>query len=448
MSGTADVDVIVAGGGVAGTRAAAALQQIGHDVLLIEPGLHDARRLAGELIHPPGVAGLAELGLLEALATAPAVAIDGFSLFADPNSRQIRLPYSLVPAHSRAALSLEHGLIRQRLFAAVSALPNIRVERGARVIGVDQSDPSCVTVLVAQDKTVTRYRARLLVGADGAQSRIGQLAGIKQRKRSISTILGYSVSARNLPTPGFGHVFLGAATPVLAYEIAPDTTRILFDVPRLAGMRASPADCLELAAALPADLRREVEGAIAAQPRTSIAAQAVTTERLTVGRVVLVGDAGGSCHPLTATGMTMCVGDALLLRHALRSAKGDVKRALSVYEHRRRWPRRTRATLADGLREAFSDARPELRVVREGIFSRLDASASARTATLALLSTADGRPSALIRQVVAAMARGMMAEVVDRRGAGTGQRVMAYRTMIGLGTIFFRQIGQIMGLPQ
>ena len=47
-------DVVVAGAGVAGVSVAAALREFGHRVLLVEPGLDSAKRLAGELIHPPG----------------------------------------------------------------------------------------------------------------------------------------------------------------------------------------------------------------------------------------------------------------------------------------------------------------------------------------------------------------------------------------------------------
>lgn len=52
------VDVLIAGGGVAGAAAAAALSQLGLQVLVIEPGPAQGRRLAGELIHPPGIEGL------------------------------------------------------------------------------------------------------------------------------------------------------------------------------------------------------------------------------------------------------------------------------------------------------------------------------------------------------------------------------------------------------
>src|SRR5436190_902487 len=55
MLNTTDIDVIVGGAGVAGTAAAAAIQKLGYGVLLVEPGLNDERRLAGEVFHPPGV---------------------------------------------------------------------------------------------------------------------------------------------------------------------------------------------------------------------------------------------------------------------------------------------------------------------------------------------------------------------------------------------------------
>ena len=53
-----DVDVVIGGGGVAGAASAAALHQLGYRVLVVEPGLNDDRRLAGEVFHPPGVKGL------------------------------------------------------------------------------------------------------------------------------------------------------------------------------------------------------------------------------------------------------------------------------------------------------------------------------------------------------------------------------------------------------
>src|SRR5262249_36561037 len=204
-----DIDVIVGGGGVAGTAAAAAIQQLGYRVMLVEPGLNDERRLAGEVFHPPGVAGLAELGLRGGLSHAPAAAVNGFSVSSDGNF--IHLPYDSVPAHRMPGLCLEHDLIRKRMLDAVSALPNVMLERGARVVGLDQSDPSSLVVQVASaDGAVADHRCRMLVAADGTPSRLARLAGIAVHDCRIATIWGYRVGSQSLPQSAYGHVFLGA----------------------------------------------------------------------------------------------------------------------------------------------------------------------------------------------------------------------------------------------
>ena len=414
-----DVDVIVGGGGVAGI-AAAALQQLGYRIMVVEPGQHDERRLAGEVFHPPGVSGLADLGLLPTLREKPAVNVSGFSVMTCEND-YIRLPYDSVPAHLGPGLCLEHALIRERMLSALSALPNVTVKRGARVVGIDQSHQSHVAVDVANGSDSGSHRCRIFVVADGSPSRLARMAGIAVHNRRISTVWGYRIGTKNLPQRDFGHVFLGAATPILLYPIGGDTARILFDIP-YQSYQPTAAHCLALAQSLPLALREEVTHTIRTQQRMSVVTRATTTDRIAHGRVVLVGDAGGSCHPLTATGMTMCVSDALLLRKALAERPGDLPAALQLYQRRRHWPQATRLVLADALRDALCGTSPELRVVQGGILALWRDSAVARSATVALLSTADGRPSALIRQIVAASLRGFVAHLrnpkLENRGIG------------------------------
>src|SRR5690349_21937276 len=111
-------DVIIAGGGAAGVAMAAALVEFGYDVLIVEPGLDRARRLAGELIHPPGVANLNELGLLGCLEKSGATSIQGFAVFdnsATPSdgsrpvgSEPYLLPYSTTGNQGKHGLAIEH----------------------------------------------------------------------------------------------------------------------------------------------------------------------------------------------------------------------------------------------------------------------------------------------------------------------------------------------------
>ena len=184
MNKVIDVDVVIGGGGVAGAVTAMALQQLGYDALVVEPGLNDDRRLAGELLHPPGVEGLAELGVLESLMRQPAVTVNGFCVADGRYPERIKLPYDIVPAHRAPGLSLEHGLIRQRLTQAIQGLPLVKVVENARITNVDQSEASHV---------------QLLVAADGAPSPIRRFAGIGAHSRRIATIFAYRVPAAALP---------------------------------------------------------------------------------------------------------------------------------------------------------------------------------------------------------------------------------------------------------
>ena len=164
---TIDTDIVIGGGGVAGAVTAIALQQLGYEVLVVEPGLNHDRRLAGELLHPPGVAGLAELGVLNSLMGEPAVAINGFCISSGPDEACIRLPYDASPSHHAPGFSLDHGLIRQRLMQAARMLPRVTVVDDARVVGVDQNERE-VIVQVAEHKVTPQELLALSASDDEA----------------------------------------------------------------------------------------------------------------------------------------------------------------------------------------------------------------------------------------------------------------------------------------
>src|SRR5437870_15118 len=127
-------NVIIAGGGISGAAAAAALAQHDWRVLVVEPGLDHTRRLAGELIHPPGTADLDDLGLLACLRDAGAVPIHGFAVFAGDSDV---LRYDEVAGLKNAGVAIEHGTMASALLHAVEKFPGVTVQRGARVTAVD-----------------------------------------------------------------------------------------------------------------------------------------------------------------------------------------------------------------------------------------------------------------------------------------------------------------------
>jgi hypothetical protein len=148
------------------------------------------------------------------------------------------------------------------------------------------------------------------------------------------------------------------------------------------------------------------------------------------GRLVLVGDAAGCCHPLTATGLAASTRDAIHLQTALREI-ADVPAAVRRYALLRDGPQRTRAALAESLYRAFSDPAPEMRLLRDGILRFWSRSRRGRAASLALLSTHEGRMSMMALCYAHAVGYAMTG-LVRRRGAGGGRASFAVRGRVAL----------------
>ena len=415
MSTRSAVDVVIAGGGVAGVAAAAALGEFGYHVLLVEPGLDGHKRLAGELIHPPGVRDLAELGLLPAVERPGTRSVVGFAVVADANADAHLLPYGELPGLRRHGFTIDHATLRTALLDAASALPHVTVSLGARVTGLDL-DGAAATITINGPLGTTRLRTQLVVGADGATSNVRRLAGIGHTRSRISHMVGYVLRGARLPYPGFGNIFLGGVAPSLAYAIGDDAVRVMFDVPdnpdALAALQRNPA----YLAALPAPFRDDVCAAIETQPRLVSVNHSVVPDTVIRQRLVLAGDAAGCCHPLTATGLTASTRDAIRLRDALRKSGGDIPAAARAYAAAREGPERTREALAEALYRAFVAQTPEMRLLRHGLLRFWKHSRRGRAASMALLSTHEGRMSRMALSYAHVTGHALIA-LIGRRGA-------------------------------
>ena len=386
------VDVLIAGGSVAGIATAAALREFGYSVLIVEPGQRLDRRLAGELIHPLGIAGLRELDLFDHEAFATAAAVKGFAVFPEPGSTRSRilLPYGDYEGSAPCAMAVDYPVLRRNLESAVRRLDHVTVLDGARVTAIDRSEALTPRVTVESSGTTQVYRCRMIVGADGASSFVRTLAGIGNTRRTLSTIAGYVIEGASLPAPGYGHVMIGGASVVLAYEVSEGRVRVMFDQP-IEQDGVLPGEYRnDLLASLPAPFRDQVATAILSQKALNYRSAEVIAHATSSGAIVLVGDAGGTCHPLTATGMTVGIRDAIRLRDALRVHGDDFKGAFRHYDDNRRKAQRSRLMVASALHEVCSRQDLEARVLRAGLIRYWQDPAS-RPATMAILAMTDDR---------------------------------------------------------
>src|SRR5262249_56750439 len=126
-----------------------------------------------------------------------------------------------------------------------------------------------------------------------------------------------------------------------------------------------------LVAGSPRDLRQAVlEAALSGRVLTA-ANEPRLPQAVAAQSAVLVGDAAGCCHPLSASGLSSCTRDARVLQDAIRRYPDHFSTAAKWYAARRRAPPPTRIALASALYRAFSQQTPGMMALRAGLFRSL-----------------------------------------------------------------------------
>lgn len=319
----ARVDVLIAGGGVAGAALAVLLGRRGVRVDLFERRRFPAEKPCGEGILPGGVGVLARLGLLDEVGGEPFHALRW-------HLGDLRVE-ARFPGHPAFGLAQRRLRLDAALFAAARAAPGVRAFEGVRV-RAPLIERGRVVGLVAD---VPR-RAPLVVVADGAASPLRAALGL-EAPPPLPARLGLRAHFGPVASPprGVVEVFLGDGHEL--YTTALPGGEVLV---------AALSD--RLAAGV--DLRASLHRWIAAEPRLrdrlagapligAVAGRYPLAVRARAGLVpgaVLLGDAAGSTDPVTGGGMAQALLAAELLADHVPSflACGDA--ALRRFERRRR----------------------------------------------------------------------------------------------------------------
>lgn len=387
-------DVVIAGGGFAGLVAAAALAEMGLHVAVVEAGPRNTERsLRGELLHPTAVRELERLGFADALAERGAARVEGIVAHSQGNNERVVLPYE-----GGVGNGLEHGAIVEALRCTLESRQRIRlidgsveeiVRESGVVIGVRFSDGRFVS-------------SPLVVAADGRHSKLRTALGLRTSRVLLSQALGTTIDALHLPRADYGHVFVGGPGPVLVYPIGHGLARVNVDLPLDAPRQRElviPWITERYRAHVPASLFDAMLRGFEEQPLLRAPNHAITTFSCATQGAVVLGDAGGCSHPLTATGMTSAVNDATTLAAALR--EHDSRRwsrdPLVVYEQRRYRFVRAREAFAQALFDIFRGQDAGDRSLRDAVF-RYWQDERARRSSMAILSGDESRVRAFVSE--------------------------------------------------
>jgi flavin-dependent dehydrogenase len=317
VTAAVSADVLVVGAGLAGLHTATRLAQHGHDVLLVErrPSLAGAIRTTGIFVRRT----LDDFPLPDGLLGPPIRRV----VLYPPN---LRRPVTLVSDRDEYRVG-DMGPIYQAA-AGEAAGAGVRIALGTRYVG-RRGD---AFVVVGRDGP-TRVRARFVVGADGARSRVARDLDLDRNDHLLVGAEEVFATAGNEEAPTFHCVIDPSLAPGYLAWVVNDGQHAHVGV-------AGYAD------RFPDGLRRALGRFTASAPGLAGLDRPDLVERrggpIPVGGVLrriscanglLVGDAAGAVSPLTAGGLDPCLRlselAAASLDDALRTGKPQ---ALAGYD--------------------------------------------------------------------------------------------------------------------
>lgn len=186
-------DVVVVGGGIAGSSIAAALAPAGVSVLVLERQTTYRDKVRGEYMQPWGVAEMLRLGLEQTLLEAGGGYTNAFVTYGehiDPVTAEASaIPLGMLLPDVPGAMCVGHP-------QASEALNTLAQQRGAHIVrGVGDVDmiaapDTSPVVRYELDGIVYEVPCRLVIGADGRQSTVRRALGIPLAQIESRATLG------------------------------------------------------------------------------------------------------------------------------------------------------------------------------------------------------------------------------------------------------------------
>ena len=329
-------DAIVVGARCAGSPTAMLLARSGHRVLLVDGASFPSDTVSTHYIHQSGVARLDRWGLLPQIAASNCPPIRNYTLDVGPFALTGTPPPigDVADAYSPRRMVLDQILVEAAAEAGAEVRERFAVDEllfdDGRVVGVGGRS--------AGGKPVTE-KARIVIGADGVNSRIARGVGAKEYGAQGTLTCAYYTYWTGVEMDGVelyprpGHMIVASPTNdgrvvTIAFWASHEFKRVREDI------EANFMRVLELAPSL----AERVHGGTRAEKFRGMSRQPNFFRQPHGDGWALAGDAGHHKDPILALGITDAFRDADLLANAVDAGlagRMPTTRALEDRQRRR-----------------------------------------------------------------------------------------------------------------
>ncbi|HYM25783.1 MAG TPA: NAD(P)/FAD-dependent oxidoreductase [Vicinamibacterales bacterium] len=310
-------DVVIVGGGPAGTTAAIVLARAGARVRIVDRSAFPRDKLCGDTVNPGTLAELERLGAAAAVHERGRQ-VDGMTVTGEHGVViEGRYPRGLC---GRAILrrDLDAILLEQAIAAGAAFEPRVAV-RGALVD--DRRGRRSVMGVVA-GASGTPIRATVTIAADGRRSTIGfGLGAARHPPRPRRWAVGaYFDGVAGTGALGEMHVRRGRYIGIA--PVPGGLTNVCLVLPSGAGDRrlGDPASLMTGALAADALLAPRFVPARLATPPVVLGPLATDVRAIDLDGLLFAGDAAGFIDPMTGDGLRFAIRGGVLAAHAARQA--------------------------------------------------------------------------------------------------------------------------------
>ena len=378
-----DFDVVVAGAGMIGCTCAVAIAQSGVRVALVDPGPINFKHSRPNEIRVSAI-NLATENILRALGVWSVLKAESLSPFRQIDVWDAGSSGQITFSAADAGLThlghiIENDAITAALITRLSKLNTVSCFAGDSIKTCDTDHGGISITLNSKEK----LKAKLLVGADGAESRVRSLADISVEKTpynhqaiiaTVSTELPHRETARQrfLDTGPLAFLPLQDGSSSIVWSCSPQR----FD--ELNGL-----DDAAFSAALTEAFENRLGTITLTSSRSSFLLINQHANQYIAPRIVLVGDAAHTIHPLAGLGANLGFADAAALAEVIDNAHHTgkdigIRPLLRRYERWRRGENRLTAKTMDVFYHTFGTNRPGIQSLRGAGLNLVDKTSLAK----------------------------------------------------------------------